>query len=289
VQLIKTSVLPEQTQLNKIARLEKKILHYAGKVISKFNMIEPEDRVLVCVSGGKDSITLLKILKLLQLKTNNKFYLHSLTLDQKQPGWDDLKLRDFITNLCVPFTILERDTYSIVKEKVPEGKTYCSLCSRLRRGNIYTYAKENGYNKIALGHHRDDLIQTLLMSIFYNGEIKSMPPKLRSDDEQNIVIRPLVNCQEKDIAEYARLCNFPIIPCNLCGSQENLARKKVAKLIQDLAADNPKIPSNMLRAISNISPSQLMDTRLWDFNEYKAIPSPGNEATSISHAGEGDS
>lgn len=169
----------------------------------------------------------------------------------------------------IPYEILTKDTYSIVKEKVPEGQTYCSLCSRLRRGIIYRYAKENGFNKVALGHHRDDLIHSLLMSLFYNGEIRSMPPKLLTDNQAHIVIRPLVYCQEKDIIQYAKLREFPIIPCNLCGSQENLARKKVGRLVQNLALENPKIPSNMLRALSQVRPSQLMDKNLWDFTHLE--------------------
>ena len=169
----------------------------------------------------------------------------------------------------IPYEILTEDTYSIVKEKIPEGKTYCSLCSRLRRGIIYRYAREHGFNKIALGHHRDDMIHSLLMSIFYNGEIRSMPPKLLNDTQDQIVIRPLAYCQEKDIAEYAKLREFPIIPCNLCGSQDNLARKRVARLVKSLAEENPKIPSNMLRALSQVRPSQLMDKKLWDFSNLE--------------------
>ena len=165
----------------------------------------------------------------------------------------------------IDFEIETRDTYSVVKEKIPEGKTYCSLCSRLRRGNIYRYAEDNGYTKVALGHHRDDVIGTLLMSIFYNGQIKSMPPKLLTDDKKHIVIRPLAYCQESDIIQYASHMQYPIIPCNLCGSQQNLARVRIKRLIKELAIDNPKIPSNILHAISDVKPSQLMDSKLWDF------------------------
>ena len=169
----------------------------------------------------------------------------------------------------IPHEIITRDTYSIVKEKIPEGQTYCSLCSRLRRGIIYRYAEEKGFNKIALGHHRDDLIRTLLMSILYNGEIRSMPPKLLSDNKKHIVIRPLAYCQEKDIAAFARAMAFPIIPCNLCGSQENLVRQRVKNLIDQLALENPKVPSNMLHALTSIKPSQLMDKKLWDFKHLE--------------------
>lgn len=254
---------------NKIEKLEKKLLHYTGKAIGDFNMIQKGDRILVCVSGGKDSITMLLILDMLRKRTKHKFELLAFTLDQAQPGWDDKALRQFYEFHNIPYEILTRDTYSIVKEKIPEGNTYCGLCSRLRRGNIYGYAKKHGFNKIALGHHRDDLIISLMMSILYNGEIRSMPPKLLSDSKDHIVIRPLSYCQEKDIAEYAKLREFPIIPCTLCGSQDNLARKKVKRWIEALALDNPKIPSNMLRALQKVKPSQLMDRKMWDFSQLE--------------------
>lgn len=246
-------------------RLEKKLMHYTGKAIADYKMIETGDKVLVCLSGGKDSFTMLELLIKLQRKTNNKFTICSFTLDQSQPGWDDSKLRAWLDNKEIDYKILTKDTYSIVKDKVPENKTYCSLCSRLRRGIIYNYAKEHGFNKIALGHHRDDLIETLLMSVLYSGEIKSMPPKLLTNDKQHIVIRPLVYCQEKDIRAYSKLREYPIIPCNLCGSQTGLTRNKVKDLIKNLAKENPKIPSNMLNALGNIRPSQLMDHKYFDF------------------------
>lgn len=247
-------------------QIEKKLLHYTGKAIAEFNMIEHGDKVLVCLSGGKDSFTMLTLLHKLQLRAKIKFDLFAFTLDQAQPGWDDRALKEYLDKMQVSYEVLTKDTYSIVLDKLPEGKTYCSLCSRLRRGIIYSYAEEHGFNKIALGHHRDDLIQTLLMSIMYNGQIKSMPPKLLSDDKKHIVIRPLAYCQEKDIAKYAQYKQYPIIPCNLCGSQENLVRVKIKKLINELAGENPKIPSNMLHALANVQPSQLMDRKLWDFN-----------------------
>ena len=246
--------------------LEKKLLHYTGKAIHDYNMISTGDKVLVCLSGGKDSHTMLTILEKLRIRSHNKFSLHVLTLDQGQPGWNDKQLSEYLTGHNFNFTILNRDTFSIVKEKVPEGKTYCGLCSRLRRGIIYRYAYENGFNKIALGHHRDDVNQTLLMSIMYNGEIRSMPPKLLSDDKRHIVIRPLVYCQENDIQQYADLKEYPIIPCNLCGTQEKLARQRIKKLLTELAEENPKIPSNILHAVSDVKPSQLMDKKLWNFH-----------------------
>lgn len=253
------------TKMNKLERLEKKLLHYTGKAIADFQMIKTGDRVMVCLSGGKDSFTMLTLLNKLYLKTNKKFELLAFTLDQGQPGWDDKMLRAWLEERNIPFEILSRDTYSIVTDKIPESKTYCSLCSRLRRGIIYRYAEENGFNKVALGHHRDDMIETLLMSIMYSGEIKSMPPKLLSDNKKHIVIRPLAYCQETDIAEYAKLQAYPIIPCNLCGSQLNLTRMKVKSLIRKLAEDNPKVPSNILHALQKICPSQLMDSTHWDF------------------------
>jgi tRNA 2-thiocytidine biosynthesis protein TtcA len=233
-------------------------------------MIQTGDRILVCLSGGKDSFTLLQLLNHLRIRSNNKFEIFSFTLDQAQPGWNDQGLHAWLQAKAIAYEVLTRDTYSIVKEKIPEGNTYCSLCSRLRRGIIYSYAEANGFNKIALGHHRDDLIRTLLMSILYNGELRSMPPKLLSDNKRHIVIRPLVYCQEADISEFARQQQFPIIPCNLCGSQENLARQRIKVLIDGLTKENVKVPSNILHALAAIKPSQLMDQDFWDFKNLEA-------------------
>ena len=249
---------------------EKKLLHYTGKAIADFNMIQRGDRVMVCLSGGKDSFTLLTLLHRLRQRSNNKFELFAFTLDQAQPGWDDTKLRAWLKDRNISHEILTRDTYSIVKEKIPEGKTYCSLCSRLRRGIIYRYAEEHGFNKIALGHHRDDLIRTLMMSILYNGDIRSMPPKLLSDNKKHIVIRPLCYVQERDIIKFAEEQAYPIIPCTLCGSQENLARKRIGKLIDQLAEENPKVPSNILHALQSIKLSQLMDQDHWQFKTLES-------------------
>ncbi|MGQ3891966.1 tRNA 2-thiocytidine(32) synthetase TtcA [Legionella sp. CNM-4043-24] len=250
--------------------VEKKLLHYTGKAIADFNMIQRGDRVMVCLSGGKDSFTMLTLLHSLKQRSNHKFDIFAFTLDQAQPGWDDSRLHAWLKERKIPYEILTRDTYSIVKEKIPEGKTYCSLCSRLRRGIIYRYAEENGFTKIALGHHRDDLIRTLMMSILYNGDIRSMPPKLLSDNKKHIVIRPLCYVQEKDIIAFAKEQEYPIIPCTLCGSQENLARKRVGRLIDQLAEENPKVPSNMLHALQSIKPSQLMDQDLWQFKNLES-------------------
>lgn len=249
--------------------IEKKLMHYIGKAIADYNMIQTGDKVMLCLSGGKDSYTMVNILNKLRVRSHNKFSLGVFVLDQGQPGWDDASMRTWLENLNIEYDIVKQDTYSIVLDKVPEGKTYCSLCSRLRRGIMYTYASDKSYSKIALGHHRDDLIQSLLMSIIYNGKVASMPPKLLNDSKKHIVIRPLAYCQEQDIIEYAKQEKFPIIPCNLCGSQENLKRKQMKKLIASLAADNKNIPSNILHALSNIKPSQLMDKNLWDFKNLE--------------------
>jgi len=265
----------DKIKIMSTSAIEKKLLHYIGKGIADFNMIQRGDRVMVCLSGGKDSFTLLSILQKLRQRSHNKFDLFAFTLDQAQPGWNDDALRQWLEARQIPYQILMRDTYRIVKEKIPEGNTYCSLCSRLRRGIIYRYAEDEGYTKIALGHHRDDMIRTLMMSILYNGDIRSMPPKLLSDNKKHIVIRPMCYVQERDIITYANEQNFPIIPCTLCGSQDNLARKRVGKWIDELALDNPKIPSNILHAIQSIKPSQLMDQTLWNFKELEQQLSTG--------------
>ncbi|MBN9227006.1 MAG: tRNA 2-thiocytidine(32) synthetase TtcA [Legionella steelei] len=272
------------------SQVEKKLLHYTGKAIADFNMIQRGDRVMVCLSGGKDSFTLLTILNQLRRRSGNKFELFSFTLDQAQPGWNDAALRQWLADRSIPHEILTRDTYSIVKEKIPEGKTYCSLCSRLRRGIIYRYAEEHGFNKIALGHHRDDLVRTLMMSILYNGDIRSMPPKLLSDNKKHIVIRPLCYVQEKDIITFAQEQSYPIIPCTLCGSQENLMRKKITHLINQLADENPKVPSNILHALQSIKPSQLMDQSMWNFKnlEHDLVTNQATDRDEVFHAEEFD-
>ncbi|MDH5359676.1 MAG: tRNA 2-thiocytidine(32) synthetase TtcA [Gammaproteobacteria bacterium] len=252
-----------------IKKLEKKLLKQMGQAIEDYNMIQDGDRIMVCVSGGKDSLTLLRLLHLASVRSNNRFEVFSFTLDQKQPGWDDRALREWMTNNQYAYDIYEKDTYSVVLQKTQPGKAYCSMCSRMRRGTIYQYAEQHGFNKVALGHHRDDLITSLLMSVCYSGEIRSMPPKMISDNNRNIVVRPLVYCAEEDIAEYAAAMKFPIIPCSLCGSQEGRTREKMKQLIHGLAADNPDVPAVMLNALGNLQISQLMDKRHWDFENLE--------------------
>lgn len=251
------------------SKVEKKLLHYAGKAIADFKMIETGDRVLACLSGGKDSFAMLNVLRLLQLRTNNRFQLHALMVDKKFPGWKDGQVRLWLEEKKIPFTIMESEIYKIMQAKERANISRCVLCSRLRRGHIYSFAKQNGYNKVALGHHRDDLITSLLMSIFYSGIISSMPPKLLTTDRQLVVIRPLAYCQEKDVKLYANEQQFPIIPGGLCGAENpNQTRIKTQQLIENLAKSNPKIPSNILHALSNVKPSQLMDRKLWDFTNF---------------------
>jgi tRNA 2-thiocytidine biosynthesis protein TtcA len=256
-----------QYRRSRLTRLEKKLLHDIGKAIADYEMIKTGDKVMVCLSGGKDSYTLLTLLNILRVRSRNRFTLQAFTLDQAQPGWDDSGLREYLTERNIPFEVVKQDTYSIVKEKVPEGSTYCSLCSRLRRGIIYNYAEKNGFTKIALGHHRDDLIQSLLMSIFFKGEISSMPPKLLTDCKRHVLVRPMAYCQEEDIEAYAEQAQFPIIPCNLCGTQEGLMRQRIKALIKEMAGEHPNIPANMLHALKAVRPSQLMDKELWDFSK----------------------
>ncbi|NVJ67648.1 MAG: tRNA 2-thiocytidine(32) synthetase TtcA, partial [Gammaproteobacteria bacterium] len=233
--------------------------------IADFNMIEDGDKVMVCLSGGKDSYTLLDILMSLQKSAPINFELIAVNLDQKQPGFPEQVLPNYLKSIEVPFEIIEEDTYSVVKRVVPEGKTTCGLCSRLRRGIIYGWAERNGVNKIALGHHRDDIIETLFLNMFFGGKLKSMPPKLNSDDGKHIVIRPLAYAKEKDIAKYAKLKEFPIIPCNLCGSQENLQRQNIKMMLQDWDRKYPGRIETIFKSITNVAPSHLADTNLFDF------------------------
>ncbi|MEI7916664.1 MAG: tRNA 2-thiocytidine(32) synthetase TtcA [Methylophilaceae bacterium] len=250
---------------NTFIRLRNSLISATGKAIGDFNMIENGDTVLVCMSGGKDSHAMLMLLLALQERAPIDFKLIAMNLDQKQPGFPADILPTYLEKLGVDYRIVEADTYSIVKEKIPEGKTTCSLCSRLRRGVIYRTAKELGANKIALGHHRDDIVETLFLNLFFGAKMKAMPPKLATNDRQNIVIRPLAYCSEKDIAAYARQMEFPIIPCDLCGSQENLQRQKVKEMLHAWELEQPGRINNIFRAITNVEPSHLADGRLYDF------------------------
>ncbi|HXD50467.1 MAG TPA: tRNA 2-thiocytidine(32) synthetase TtcA [Burkholderiales bacterium] len=246
-------------------KLAKRLRRQCGQAIADYNMIEDGDRIMVCLSGGKDSYTLLTLLRQLQAKAPVRFELVAVHLDQKQPDYDPHVLPQYLRAIDMPFRIIEQDTYSVVKRVVPEGKTMCGLCSRLRRGALYHFAEREGFTKIALGHHRDDIVETLFLNLFHHSSLKAMPPKLLSDDGKHVVIRPLAFCRENDIAEYAEKQQFPIMPCNLCGSQETSQRKAIKQMLGDWERKHPGRVENVFRALTSVAPSQLADRDLFDF------------------------
>jgi len=265
-QTIPTPKLDEETD-----KVQTRLCRLVGQAIADYRLIEDGDKVMVCLSGGKDSYGLLDILLVLQRRAPVRFDLVAVNLDQKQPGFPEHVLPEYLTGRGVPFHIEKRDTYSIVKRLIPEGQTTCSLCSRLRRGHLYRIATEQGATKIALGHHRDDIVETLFLNLLYTGKLKAMPPKLRSKDGRHIVIRPLAYVREQDLTRYAELRAFPIIPCDLCGSQEELKRKEVKAFLQDFERRSPGCSDSIAAALSNVAPSLLMDRQLFDFHSLGAV------------------
>ena len=257
-------------EIIKLNRCRKNIRRDVGHAISDFSMIADGDLVMVCVSGGKDSYALLDVLLSLKKHAPISFEIHAVNLDQKQPGFPEEILPKHLENLGVTYTVLERNTYSIVKEKIPSGKTYCGLCSRLRRGILYNFADEIGADKIALGHHRDDIVETLFLNMFHGGKLKAMPPKLLSDDKRNIIIRPLAYCKESELEKFSRLMQFPIIPCDLCGSQDNLQRQVVKQMLRQWNKEFPGRVETIFKSICNVSISQLADVSLYPFTELES-------------------
>ncbi len=263
-------------------KLVKRLRRQVGQAIADYRMIEEGDRVMVCLSGGKDSYTLLDILLALRASAPVDFELVAVNLDQKQPGFPEDVLPGYLRALGVPFHILEQDTYSVVQRVVPEGKTQCGLCSRLRRGALYSFAEREGFTKIALGHHMDDMVETLFLNLFHGARLAAMPPKLRSDDGRNVVIRPLAYVREKDIIRHAAMRQYPIIPCNLCGSQENLQRVQVRRMLDDWERNSPGRTEQIFKAMQNVAPSQLADRQLFDFS---ALDQPATEQVIRWHPG----
>jgi tRNA 2-thiocytidine biosynthesis protein TtcA len=273
------------------ARLAKRLRHAAGRAIADYNLIEDGDRVMVCLSGGKDSWTLLDLLLSLQARAPVRFDLAAVNLDQKQPGFPARVIPDYCRARGVPLHVIEQDTYRVVTRVVPEGKTMCGLCSRLRRGALYAFAEREGFTRIALGHHRDDILATFFLNLFYGGTLKAMPPKLLSDDGRHVVIRPLAYCREADIAEYAEARAFPIIPCKLCGSQETLQRKQVRRMLDAWEREHPGRSEIMFRALGKVAPSQLADRELFDFaalGSRRETPRPDAHAWLSGEAGAED-
>lgn len=265
---------PVRKQRLEFNKLQKRLRRQVGMAIADYQMIEAGDKVMVCLSGGKDSYGMLDVLLSLQKTAPIRFDLVAVNMDQKQPGFPEQVLPEYLSSLGVEYHIVEKDTYSIVKEVVPEGKTTCGLCSRLRRGTLYGFAQEIGANKIALGHHRDDIIETLFLNMFYGGKLKAMPPKLLSDDRRNVVIRPMAYCREEDLADYAEQKAFPIIPCNLCGSQENLQRQVIKQMLTDWEKQYPGRTETIFSAIKNVAPSQLADPQLFNFADLQTSSEP---------------
>lgn len=257
-------------------KLQKRLRRDVGKAISDFGMIEEGDKIMVCISGGKDSLTMLDILLNLQKRAPVQFELQAVNLDQKQPGFPTEILPEYFKKTGVAYEILEEDTYSLVTDMVPEGKTFCGWCSRFRRGILYRHAKEQGYNKIALGHHRDDIVETLFLNMFHGGKLKAMPPRLLSDDKANVVIRPLAYCREKDIAAYADLKQFPIIPCNLCGSQDGLQRQVIKEMLNTWDKQYPGRVESIFRSITDVVPSHLLDRKWFDFSASEVVKDDSN-------------
>lgn len=265
----RTTAAAERKSRTEFNKLQKRLRRNVGKAIEDYRMIEDGDKIMVCLSGGKDSYTMLDILMSLQKSAPVKFELVAVNMDQKQPGFPERILPAYLEQLGVPYHIVEKDTYSVVKEIVPEGKTTCGLCSRLRRGTLYGFAESIGANKIALGHHRDDIIETLFLNMFHGGKLKAMPPKLLSDDKKHVLIRPLAYCKEKDIEAFSEAREFPIIPCNLCGSQESLQRQNIKQMLADWEKQQPGRSENIFAAVCNVAPSQLGDRELWNFEELQ--------------------
>lgn len=255
--------------MENIKQILKKLHRNVGEAITQFNMIEEGDKIMVCLSGGKDSYTMLDMMLHFQKSAPIKFDIVAVNLDQKQPGFPTEILPNYLTQLQVDYKIIEKNTYKVVMEKTPEGKTTCSLCSRLRRGTLYEAAKDLGCNKLALGHHRNDIIETFFLNFFFSGKMETMPPKYKNDAGDLIILRPLAFCKESDIENYSALKNFPIIPCNLCGSQENLQRKKVKQMINDWEKDFPDRNAIMMNALQNVYPSHLLDRNLYDFEKLE--------------------
>ena len=266
--------MPQVSSQPRATKLQQKLRRLTGRAIADYNMIEDGDRVMVCLSGGKDSYTMLEMLLSLQRKAPVDFVLVAVNLDQKQPGFPEHVLPDYLERLGIEYHIIEQDTYSVVQRLVPPGKTMCGVCSRLRRGVLYTFAKEHRMSKIALGHHRDDIVETLFLNMFFGSRLKAMPPKLLSDDGANVVIRPLAYCRESDLDEFADARDFPIIPCNLCGSQDQLQRVQIKQMLKEWERVQPGRAENIFRSLQNVSASHLADTELFDFAELAADLAP---------------